>query len=1324
MLLWVAGALLVLLLAAGLLIYSVLHGGPGSQYVAGIMQKKAAAALNTPVHLQKFNLDFSKDEITLNGVTVAGAKVSAPNVSNTAPLLQVQKLQIGAPLGELLHGKLVVNSIVIDHPVVHLIINAQGETNIPNFSSNNSSSTSVWDMGIQHAGINNGEIYVNDVKNTLDADLHQLMVQANRTSNGPQPYSGTLSYTDGHLIYNSYAPIPHDLQAKFEVGPSGLNLSDVKLTSGASQLLMNASVENYSKPAIHAKYIVMLSLDEVRGIMKDASIPSGTVLVNGVADYNSVAGKPALQTASLNGTISSQLLQVKTATLNSDIRQLSAHYDLSHGNAELRDISARLLGGILTANATVKDITGKQQGHLVADLHDVSAGDLKRVAASAALKPVAISGHVNARMVADWTGSIRNLLLQADGSAAAQVRPAHATTTAAVPVNAVAHARYDARQQTIGLQNSYVMLPQTTIRLNGTVSRRSALQVSVHSSDLAQLEDVVETFAKPSSPLPPVSGAASFDGTVRGTTSAPQIAGQLTATNLQAEGADIARLSTRMEASPSSVSLQNGSLQLAHRQGHATFDIQSALDDWSHTPNDEFNIKLNASQVALAELARLAKLNTPMSGTLEANVVAHGTELQPIGQGQINLRNANIDGEPLELAQVHFQGTGEAVNSNLLIQVSGGKATGQLTYYPKQQGYDGAIQATNIQLGQLEILRSHNLPMQGTLSLTASGRGTFSNPEATASVTIPQLEVQGQKIQNISFQGDVANHQATFNLSSAIMNTPLTAQGTVALNGDYYANATMNTPVIPIQPLLAIYAPSAAANITGQTEIHASVRGPLKNMEEVQAQLEIPTLAVNYTASQAPGATPKVLRIAAVTPIHANYSNGVLALQPGEIKGTDTDVRFQGNLPLKGNTPSTINVQGEIDLAVMKLFDPDVTSSGQMVLDINAAGYKSQPNVEGQIRIVNASFSTPDAPLGMTKGNGVITLRRDRMDITQFSANVGGGTVTASGGMIYQPAIHYDIGLKGDDLRMLYPSTVRTDFGVNLVMAGNTRGALVTGQVNINGISVTPEFDLIHFVNQFNTVATPPPTAGFEDNLRLNVALRSTSELNVVSPTVSIQGSANLRVIGTVNDPVIVGRSNLTGGDVIFLGNRYLVQGGTIAFLNTVQTEPVVNLAVTTTIQQYNITMRFRGPIERLRTDYTSDPALAQADIIHLIAFGNTEEAANAAPQQSAALGAESLIASQVTSQVTGRLQKALGVSQISLDPQLGSTVGDQQQGARLTVRQRVTSKLYVTFSTDVTTTQYSAVQLQYQMNRKWSVSGVRDQNGGFSVDGRYHKDF
>ena len=725
----------------------------------------------------------------------------------------------------------------------------------------------------------------------------------------------------------------------------------------------------------------------------------------------------------------------------------------------------------------------------------------------------------------------------------------------------------------------------------------------------------------------------------------------------------------------------------------------------------------------MAELARAANASLPVSGTLNANITAHGTQLNPVGQGDINLHNATISGEPIQLADVRFQGTGNTVHANLHVQSAAGSAQGDVTYYPNQQGYDAQFRATNVRLERVKTLRDRNLQLSGTMNLTASGRGTLQDPQAQASLTIPQLSVQQQKISNINFQGSVANHRANFTLNSAVSNTPLKAQGTVALTGDYYADAKLDTPVIPLQPLLATYAPAQAANISGQTEIHASLRGPLKNKALLEAHLNIPTLAVNYRSTATDSGAPVNLQIAAVSPIHADYANGVLDLQPGEIKGTATDVRFQGRMPLNSNAPSTLGVVGTVDLTLAQMFDPDVTSGGQLQFDIHAAGQPSTKDVEGQIRIVNAKFATTDAPVGLSNGNGVLTLHRDRIDISKFTGQIGGGTVTASGGVTYRPAVQFYVGLKGNDVRLLYPPTVRTGLSANLVMTGNLDSAMLQGQVNIESMSFTPDFDLSKFIAQFNGVSTPPPTQGFADNLKLNISLRSASELRASSQQVSIEGSANLHVIGTANNPVIVGRTNLTGGDLIFLGNRYVVQGGTIAFVNAVETTPVVNLQVNTTVQQYNVAMRFQGPLDRLHTEYTSDPSLPPADIIHLLAFGTTEEAANASPSQSNALGAEGVVASQVSSQITDRVQKAFGISQLSVDPQLQQTA-NQPPGAVVTIQQRVTSNLFVTFSTDVTATQNTQVQVQYRLSPKWSISGVRDQNGGFGLDGRFHKDF
>ena len=66
-------------------------------------------------------------------------------------------------------------------------------------------------------------------------------------------------------------------------------------------------------------------------------------------------------------------------------------------------------------------------------------------------------------------------------------------------------------------------------------------------------------------------------------------------------------------------------------------------------------------------------------------------------------------------------------------------------------------------------------------------------------------------------------------------------------------------------------------------------------------------------------------------------------------------------------------------------------------------------------------------------------------------------------------------------------------------------------------------------------------------------------------------------------DPVLLGRTTLTSGEVFFMGKRYEIQSGTIDFANPVRTTPVVSLYVKTTVQQYNITVNFVGSISVCR---------------------------------------------------------------------------------------------------------------------------------------------
>src|SRR4030081_3488389 len=107
---------------------------------------------------------------------------------------------------------------------------------------------------------------------------------------------------------------------------------------------------------------------------------------------------------------------------------------------------------------------------------------------------------------------------------------------------------------------------------------------------------------------------------------------------------------------------------------------------------------------------------------------------------------------------------------------------------------------------------------------------------------------------------------------------------------------------------------------------------------------------------------------------------------------------------------------------------------------------------------------------------------------------------------------------------------------------------------------------------------------------------------------------------------------------------RFLIESGSIAFVNLTKTEPVLNLYVKTVVEQYNITINFSGRLDRLKTNYTSDPSLPALDIINLLAFRKptAEKASNASTP--ASLGAQSVLAQGVASQVAKGVQNLTGI--------------------------------------------------------------------------------
>src|SRR5690348_1900249 len=1145
------------------------------QYILNVAEQKATASLGTRLNVGNYALHFSGISPTLDlySVTVYGAPPY-----QTPPLLQVDHIGLAVQVTSLLRRQWYFNTLAVNHPVVRVFVDRHGTDNLPQTKSTGGQShTSVFDLGVRHALLDQGEVYYNNRKSVLNADLHNLQFQS-AFHTADRSYAGSMSYSNGRLQMGTFNPIPHDLQAGFIASPTQFTLQRAVLSSGRSQFVLNATLSDYTNPHLQANYTALLDTAQFARILKNPSLPAGDIHLAGGMQYQSQPNRPMLETAKLEGKLSSPVLRVASSSIRGALRDLRADYRLEKGNLYVTNLGGLLVGGQLSGNATMANISGASHTRLQAALRQVSLAALSTMSNSPAVKDLKLAGTANANLNAAWGKTLNNLAANIAANVQGSFQPAGGGGR--VPISSRIQARYTAADKQLALAPSYIRTPETSLSLNGVLSTTSALNVRFISSNLRELQSFLPASSTQGLNL---YGQAGFTGTVRGSTARPQLQGMLAANNLRVNGGDWRSLRANVSASPSRASLQDGVLQAAPR-GRIGLNLSVGLKQWKFTSASPLQITLNGSQLDLENLERTAGKQLPAFGTLSFNVSLQGSELSPTGQGVVKLTKAQVEGQPLQAATLQFHGNGTQVQGNLGLQLPrAGEAQATFTVDPRQQTYSTQLRAVGIQLAQLQEVKARNMPVSGVVNLTASGQGNFHNPQLTATLQVPQLTMRNQTINSLLVQANVANHVATVAMNSQVVGTAIRAHARMDLTGAYYTTAAIDTSRVALQPILALYAPAQAADMSGETEVHATLQGPLKNRSALNAHATIPVLQVNYK---------NTISLGASSPIHIDFVNGVLALQRATIRGTDTNLQMQATIPTNSAAPASMLLLGNINLQIAQLFSPDITSSGEVRLNINSYGARSNPNIQGQVQIVNANLASGSAPIGLQNGNGVLTLTRNRLDITHFEGTVGGGTVTASGGVMYRPALRFDLAMAAKDMRLLYPEGIREGLNLNLTLVGTREAAMLGGRVQVNELSFTPDFDLTTFLNQFaGGEAAPPPVGGFTQNLRLNVAVESTTGVNMVSRTLSLQAAANLQLRGTASDPVIVGRVNINGGDLIFMGNRYVLEGGTIQFANPTRTEPTLNVSANTTIKQYQIYLRFEGPVDQMHTNYSAVPS-------------------------------------------------------------------------------------------------------------------------------------
>ncbi len=907
-----------------------------------------------------------------------------------------------------------------------------------------------------------------------------------------------------------------------------------------------------------------------------------------------------------------------------------------------------------------------------------------------------------------------------------------------IPLTGEAVAHYRGKGQVINIDRFVARTPESTVEASGVLGvnkgdPQTELRADVNVRDLGEYDQLLTTLGvqangkKGSAALPIVlHGSLGFQGTARGRLKDLDVQGHLNATDLLLHAgttADVHIDSVTADAeyrpdrgvSVASSTIRRGSavLQVAgsfapRREVTRRHVVEYVWDDGTTV-----NATVGLNDAALEDVLDIAgqKGKYPVTGTLSVNAKVNGTLKTLSGAGEVRLVNGLAYGEHYDSVLVDASVAGKQVTATqLLVKLHGMQITGNGGYNLATEQLQAHVQGDDLRLSKFDVVKAKNLPVDGVISLNADARGTVQEPGLKAHVGLNDLMYNGTPLGQAAVDARTEGKVGYVTLNSELTGAKLQATATTQLVGDYQTQAQATLEHLDLQQPMAIFAPGSG-KVSSKIAGRVTVSGPLKTPEKLSGTAVLDPLS----------ATVQGYELHAVSPLRVTLAHGTATLDSLHIVGLDTDLQASGTAELLGVTNPkggrlNVKANGSINPAIAHTFSSDVTADGKIVFDIAAEGRTKDPALTGTVDFQHVDAEMVGLSNGLTNLNGQLQFNENRLEVKQLKATTGGGQLTFAGFAMYKGGLYADLSLTAEKVRYRL-NGLSTTANATLRLQGGSDGALLSGNVLVTRFNVGPDVDFAAFAGS-GGVSAPPDPASVLNKIRLDIHLQSAPQLDFQNSYAKLAGTVDLTARGTLAEPSVLGRVQITDGSATFAGTKYQLQRGDIYFTNPVRIDPVIDLDATARVENYDITIGVHGTTNSLKPTYRSEPPLSQADIFNLLALGKTQEEASINSTQAQQAGTDpttsALLSGALNATLSSRVSKLFGGGSVKIDPAFVGTLGNT--GPRITVQQQLSRQVSVVFATNVNAQTQQLIQVTYALNDNQSVVLTRDETGVFSI--------
>jgi translocation and assembly module TamB len=1358
---WRVGGTLVLLLVlviAGLLFYA------STPHFANIVRQKVVTVLEDATggraEIQSLRWNLRHLAVEVDGLTIHGLEDRGE-----LPYAHVDRLYARAKILSFVDARLGLDFLEVDRPAIHLIIYPDGHTNQPapkaKQGSNGPAVQTIFDLQARRVEVHNGVALVNErsIPFQLAAnDLGLVITYAPATKH----YVGEISCSDIDAQKGKSAVVRSKLDLSVEAAPDAVDIKALHFTTGKTSLEASGSLTHFAQPQWKLSASGPVELAELTGLGVVDGFRRGSVnlaiTAHGTGSNEYVIDGNAKV---INTSYAIEYFWIDGANA-------TTHLHITPSEISLPDLVARpRQGGIVYAalrflNWSAPDSPAKTPGAQVLNIRARVRGVLLSTVLESVVPPhyrnlgfdTAGEGNVSV----DWTGSPDDLTVAAVLAMSIPDRP----TPGLLPLSGTVDAKYFQRGGKVQINQLEAHSPATTLKVSGLlgvypVERPSDLTIHLVNHNLAEFDHVLKALdlgvnGKPGIGGLPIQlhGDATFDGVGTGSLVDPAFKGHLTAKQFStsfvlpalsskpqkpaqpstepvalpaadstAAGTPTSiywdELDTNASYSSSLISVDHATLTRDKTVIHASGQLEAhrinrrlvAFDDQA-----TINATAQVQNASLTDLLSLVGQDFPVTGILNLQAHAGGMLGDLNGGGNLTLLGGAIEGQPYRSLTAAVTLAGRDINlTKLTLLQDGGTVEANGTYSLKTKQFLGNLDGTNFELAHFPQPKDPRLSVAGAVKFDAHASGTFDSFSILGGLHLRNLVLGGQPAGALEVIAHTQGDTAYFTAQNSLATAQLKVSGQTQLQGDFdtRANAVLtNLNVAPFLRALHVQSVSGNSAIGGTI----NVAGPLRQPKQLSGDAEMNQFAV----------TLQGIALQAEGPIRASLQEGVLHLTQAHITGPDTNLSLTGTAALIGAQALDVTGNGSVNMKLAQTFDPEITSSGHVDFNVEAGGTLTQPSFSGRMHLTNVALALNDLPNGISKLNGDLIFDQNRLQVQNMVGTTGGGQLKFGGFLAYQQGLYGDFTATGKDIRVRYAGiSATTDTTLHLL--GSQNNMTLSGSVQITRFIIGPNVDFASFAPSPAANVPPDPNAP-SSHVRLDIHVFSAPQLDFQNSYAQLAGSVDLRIRGTVAQPAILGRINITDGTANFAGTTYRLQHGQIFFTNPVMIQPFIDIDATTRVEEYDVTIGLHGNISQLTPTFRSEPPLAQADVISLLALGRTQEEQALYSQQEQSIGSDSttnaLLGGALNAAVGSRVQKLFGGGSVKIDPTYVGTVGSSS--ARITVQQNISRNVQVTYATNVNATAQQLIQAQVDITQSVSVVALRDESGVFSLVLKVHK--